>query len=179
MNALSTPMTLPTPWYRQFWPWFLIAGPAIVIVAACFTAWLAISTSDGLVADDYYKEGLKAGETLAQSDRPKAMGIVARLAMTEGTVRVRLQGRSESGFSAPAVLRLTLSHPTRAGVDQTRDLVGKDGEYVGNLNLPRSGHWLVLIEDDAKTWRLMASVQLPSSGESVIGGATPADIRSN
>lgn len=179
MNALSSPATLARPWYRQFWPWFLIAGPALVIVAAFYTAWLAFSTSDGLVAEDYYKEGLRAGETLAQSDRARAQGIVAMMALTDDSIRVRLQGKPAAGFSPPSTLRVTLSHPTRAGVDQVRELTYKDGQYVGSLNLPRSGHWLVLMEDDAKSWRLMASVQLPSSGESVIGGETPADIRSN
>jgi hypothetical protein len=179
MNPLSNSTPPIRPWYREFWPWFLMSGPAIVVVAAIFSAWLALSTTDGLVSEDYYKEGLKVGETLAESDRARAEGIVARMSLTEGLVRIRLSGRTESGFSAPPTVTVTLSHPTRAGVDQMQELV-RDGEYyVGKLNLPRSGQWLVLIEDNAKTWRLMASVQLPSSGEMVVGGETPADIRSN
>ena len=34
------------PWYRQFWPWFLIALPGSVVVASMVTIWLAASTSD-------------------------------------------------------------------------------------------------------------------------------------
>ena len=167
------------PWYRQFWPWFLIAGPLIVVIAAVFTAWLALSTSDGLVADDYYKEGLKASETIAQDSRARAQGVAARLSFGQESIRLRVEGRRESGFVAPPVLKVTLSHPTRAGVDQVLTLQ-RDGDlYAGELRLPRSGHWLVLIEDESKSWRLMASVQLPAAGEMVIGGETPADIRSN
>ena len=40
------------PWYRQFWPWFIIALPASVVVASFFTLWLAISNPDQLVVDD-------------------------------------------------------------------------------------------------------------------------------
>lgn len=164
------------PWYRQFWPWFLIAGPATVVVAAFVSAWIAVSSDDGLVSDEYYKEGLKASETLAKSDHARDLGLVARMSLAQDALRIRLSA-SSTGFVAPPMLRATLSHPTRAGVDQYIDL-NKAGEfYAGALNLPSSGHWLILIEDDAKTWRLMASVQLPSSGELVIGGETPADIR--
>jgi hypothetical protein len=167
------------PWYRQFWPWFLIAGPLIVVIAATFTAWLAISTSDGLVAEEYYKEGLKASETIAQDARARAQGIAATLSFGEHAIHVRLAGRQESGFTMPPVVKVTLSHPTRAGVDQILNLTRNGDSYDGELRLPRSGHWLILIEDDSKSWRLMASVQLPAAGEMVIGGETPADIRSN
>ena len=30
------------PWYREPWPWFLIAGPAIVVVASLSTAVIAV-----------------------------------------------------------------------------------------------------------------------------------------
>ena len=154
-----------------------MAGPFVVIIAAFYSAWLANSTNDGLVTDDYYKKGLAVGETLTQSERARTLGIRAGVRFTEGSVRVHLDGRAEAGFAPPASLRVTLSHPTRAGVDQIQLLTLQGDAYVGKLNLPSSGHWLVLLEDEPKSWRLMASVQLPSSGEIVIGGETPADIR--
>jgi hypothetical protein len=44
------------PWYRQFWPWFIIALPASVVVASFITLWLAISNPDPLVIKvDYYQ----------------------------------------------------------------------------------------------------------------------------
>ena len=36
------------PWYRERWPWILMAGPATVVVAGLFTAWLAVRSDDGL-----------------------------------------------------------------------------------------------------------------------------------
>jgi hypothetical protein len=51
--------TLPgqnVPWYRQFWPWFIIALPASAVVAGFITLWLAISNPDGMVvSDDEYQ----------------------------------------------------------------------------------------------------------------------------
>lgn len=40
------------PWYRQFWPWFIIALPASAVVAGFITLWLAVSNPDHLVVDD-------------------------------------------------------------------------------------------------------------------------------
>jgi len=48
------------PWYKQFWPWFIIALPASVVVASFFTLWLAISNPDRLVVDDDEYRRLKS-----------------------------------------------------------------------------------------------------------------------
>ena len=42
------------PWYREPWPWIIMAGPATVVVAGVATAVIAFRGADGLVADDYY-----------------------------------------------------------------------------------------------------------------------------
>lgn len=156
-------------WYREPWPWLLMAGPIIVIIAGFATAWLAVRTSDGLVAEDYYKQGLAAGETLERSKRAEEMGVSAALRLTGDRVVIRLDMRSTAGVDVPLALLLTLSHPTRAGIDQKARLQRTEEGYVGELNLPASGHWLVLVEDEARTWRVMASVMLPAAGEVVIG----------
>lgn len=174
MSAHTAPLK---PWYREPWPWILMAGPFFVVVAASFTAWLAISTSDGLVTDDYYQKGLAISETLTESAKARELGLSAGVRLVEGSVSVRLNSRASKEYSPPNAIRFTLSHPTRAGVDQTRVLSRQGDSYVGKVNLPSSGHWLILLEDEAKSWRLLGSVVLPSSGELVIGGETPADIR--
>jgi hypothetical protein len=154
------------PWYREPWPWLLMSGPIIVIIAALVSAWIAIKSSDGLVTEDYYKQGLVAGETLMRSKRAEELGISAALRLTDDRIQIRLTSQQDT---MPSALNLTLSHPTRAGIDQKSLLKPSDGVYVGNLNLPASGHWLVLVEDEAKTWRVMGSVMLPAAGEVVIG----------
>lgn len=158
----------PRPWYRERWPWLLMLGPFIVIVAGGVTAWLAVVTSDGLVTEDYYKQGQAAGETLARSRHAEALGIQAGVRLTEDGIRVRLS--SQSALPATPALLVTLSHPTRAGMDQQSRLRQDGDAYVGTMHLPASGHWLVLIEDEAKTWRLVGSVALPAANEALIGG---------
>lgn len=157
------------PWYREPWPWLLMIGPVVVVFAGIYTAWLAISTSDGLVTENYYQEGLRAGETVAKNARAAELGITAKLHLTGQAVTVRLTAK-EPGFEIPARIELALSHPTRAGLDR-KTILTRDGEsHHGEIELPASGHWLVLIEDEHKNWRLMGSVLLPAAGEVIVGG---------
>ena len=46
------------PWYRQFWPWFVLALPASAVVASLFTVYIAMREAPVLVVDDYAKIGL-------------------------------------------------------------------------------------------------------------------------
>jgi uncharacterized protein len=173
------PTSATRPWFREPWPWYLAAGPLIVVVASLTTAWIAYSTSDGLVTDDYYKQGLAVDRTLARSKEAVALGLEVRARFTTEGVDLALTAAADSNFPPPKALSLTLSHPTRAGLDQTVTLAMENGRYAGKIRLPASGHWLVLVEDDAKTWRLMGNVVLPALGETVIGGADAADLRSH
>ena len=45
------------PWYKQFWPWLLIAIPVFAIVRAGHTVYLMNQQSPDLVVDEYYTEG--------------------------------------------------------------------------------------------------------------------------
>ena len=138
------------PWYRQRWPWFLISGPAIVVVAGFATLYIALRTDDGLVADDYYKRGLAINQTLARTAKSAALDLAATLDIaTDGTVHARLAGNG----ALPSVVRLRLLHPTRAGLDQTAELaLGPDGRYTGRVEPGSHGRRLVVVE--TSEWRL-------------------------
>ena len=74
------------PWYKQFWPWFLIAVPVITMVMGGVLLKLAISTQDSLVVDDYYKEGKAINASLAREREAKRRNITADVSITEGSV---------------------------------------------------------------------------------------------
>jgi hypothetical protein len=169
MNVMSAAK----PWYREPWPWLLMAGPAVVIIAACYTAYLAISTSDGLVAGDYYKQGLAVNKTIASSEYAQKHGLAVSLRVTPDGFAMKLSAADKS-FVLPSSLVVTLSHPTRAGLDQTATFPRVGDSYIGKLRLPTSGHWIVLVEDEPKSWRLLGNVVLPAAGETVIGGSESA-----
>jgi hypothetical protein len=62
MQTLSAKTPHPDfrPWYREPWPWVLIAIPVLTIVACGVTLWLALANPDYLVVDDDQYQAVKA-----------------------------------------------------------------------------------------------------------------------
>lgn len=146
-----------SPWYRQPWPWLLMAGPAAVIVAGAITIWLAVVSDDGIVASDYYKRGLNINKDLARIERARALGLEAEIRLRAGEARLRLR----AGGALPASLELNLRHPTRAGMDRLLSATRVGDDYaVQPIPLP-AGHWQLNIEDPAGTWRLSGTIIVP------------------
>ena len=136
-------------WYRQMWPWLLISGPGGVLVAGAITMWLAFSGADGVVAEDYYKQGRAINRRLAREGVARSQGIAATVALEEGRIRVQLTG------AAPPALFVHLAHATRAGHDVRLRLTrAASGDYEAPLEpLPR-GRWRIVIEDPRGAWRI-------------------------
>ena len=135
-----------------------MAGPAIVIVAGFVTAWLAIVSNDGLVADDYYTQGLALNQRLQRDHYASDLGLRADVMRSGQQLRLLVAAERDAGL--PQVLTLKLSHPTRAGQDQMVKMVSEgQGFYGGNLSADISGRWYVSIEDPAGKWRLQGEWQ--------------------
>ena len=62
--------TMIKPWYKEPWPWFFIAPIATSVCVGMFMLRMSIVTSDGLVSDDYYKEGRAYNKTLNEMKWP-------------------------------------------------------------------------------------------------------------
>jgi hypothetical protein len=158
------------PWYKQFWPWFIISIPAATVVAAMYTIKLAVDTSDGLVSDDYYKEGLAVNKDLSRQRLAKTFGLSAGLTLDQdtGELRARLQGKL---VSPPGVLVLKLFHPTIKGLDQTHNMlpVG-EGVYVTRLNALDTANWQVSLTPENAEWKLSGRARFP---EALSGSLTP------
>lgn len=151
------------PWYKERWPWILMAGPAVVVVAGVITLWLAVASNDGLVTDDYYKQGLAVNQRLQRDQQAGSLGLHADV-MRAG-VNVRLILAADGMVQLPAAIVIRLSHPTRSGLDQSVRLVSEGrGFYGGKLDAEIEGRWLVTIEDPAGQWRLQGE-WLVDSGE--------------
>jgi len=139
------------PWYREPWPWLLMAGPATVVVAGAVTVWLAIVSADGLVADDYYKRGLAINREIDRDREATARGISADVEARGGMLRVRLHGAAE-----PEALFARLVHATRAGYDQ-RVRLSRVGPRSYETAIPElvAGRWSLILEDARGEWRIV------------------------
>jgi hypothetical protein len=142
------------PWYREPWPWLLMAGPAAVIVAGVFTTVLAYRTEDGLVADDYYKQGLAINRVLKRDERARELNLAAVASFAGDRVRVVLRDAGE----APRELRLRLIHPTRSGRDRSLILTSTaPGVYDGTVAGIYGEMRRLVLEDAGATWRLIGT----------------------
>ena len=155
MNSKLTPVL---PWYRYRWPWLLMLGPFVVVVAAAITLWLAVRSNDGLVADDYYKQGLAINQVTSRDRRAADLEMRADLSLDASRQLVRVVLNSGKLSEMPGVLLLRLSHPTRDGLDrQFRLLRDSSGGYSAGAGGDLAGRWYVSLEDEARAWRLSAT----------------------
>jgi len=146
------PQERPVPWYRHRWPWFIMLGPAAVMIATAVTVLLAVRQPDAMVVDDYYRQGKAINQDLRRDRMASALHLSFRAHYRQG----RLSGRLESfGRAMPAPFRIRLAHPTQPGKD--RVLAAWPDEH-GNIDLPLPAlevtHWQVVVEDEGRQWRL-------------------------
>lgn len=148
-------MTTPPsePWYRQAWPWFLIALPAAAVCASFYTLWLAMSEPEAVVRDEYDRNGLEVTRRLGQDAAARRLGVEARLQLTApGAIEVELLPAS----LVPATLSLQLIHPTAQAQDQAITLRrGPSGTYSADIRYPEGKRYLQLeAGGGASEWRL-------------------------
>jgi len=147
------------PWYRQFWPWFLICLPASAVIASLYTVSLAVRTTDSLIITsddgmDVVAERHRAAEGLAS-----ALGLRARIDIDLESGAIVATLTAESPADWPKTLDLLLSHPAFAGRDRTITLTASRPDEAGNptwsghfVGVPDGRWYLVLADGDA--WRL-------------------------
>lgn len=147
------------PWYREPWPWLLMAAPAASVAMGLVLWTLAVSTDDGPVAGDYDKRGLAIQEKREHvpANAERSLGATVRVA-GNGEVRARVEGLTNPTLASPTI-RLKLAQPTRSAPELVIVLIrDADGDYVGTLDEQTAGRWTVTLESDA--WRLPTTTVL-------------------
>lgn len=177
----------PRPWYREPWPWIIMSGPAVVVIAGIATAVLAVRGFDGPVAADYYKQGLAINEELSRVQRARDLGVAAELrfaGINDGeSVEVFLTALEP--LPPEAALRVRLIHPGRREADRLAVLARVDAEpdgrrarYRGAWQAPApvpAGAppvaWKVVIE--TPQWRVDDGLSTAGAGEFRIAPPRP------
>jgi len=154
----------------------LMLGPAVVVVAGLYTAWLAVDTDDGLVVGDYYKEGKAINQVLRREQAAADLELSASLRFEAAGHLLRVHLRSPGAADRlPSAVDVRFSHPTRAGFDQQVRLQrSPDGDYVGASTPPDAANWFVLVQDPDANWRMAGrwAAQADSAPLELVGGAT-------
>jgi hypothetical protein len=156
-----------TPWYRQGWPWFLIALPATAVIGGIVTFYLAARGWDGPVVQDYYKQGLAINAEIARATRAAELGVTAEIAFDglRAGDRVRVRVQAARPLPPEAALQLRLAHPGRRDADRVallaRAAVAEDqrsatyvGEWPGGSATQPTQQvaWQAVIE--TREWRI-------------------------
>lgn len=154
------------PWYKQFWPWFVIAIPLTSVITGTSLVIIASNTTDSMVVDDYYKDGLAINESLAKKQKAKKLGIKATLSFDNKRVTVDLTSNTDIKDS----LFLNFQHATLETKDFSvalkQDAMGK---YYSELSHDISGKWYINLHPYQKQWEVEKKVTLPSSLEVTLG----------
>jgi hypothetical protein len=151
-----------TPWYREPYVWLLITFPAMAVIGGFITLNLAITSSDGIVADDYYKRGLEINRSFERDKAATAHGLMADMTFNIGDKLIDIQFSTKPEYQLSDTVVLSFKHHTRQGFDLKVLLQRIDATHY-QLPLPElvAGEWTVeLAADD---WRLMRSVKMPMS----------------
>lgn len=163
MQAASPPRLHTTaPWYTQRWPWLLMLGPVIVVIAGIFTGYLAYTRQDAMVVDDYYKRGKAINQDLRRDRVASAQRLSVAL---DYDVKARAVTGELTSFGKPvtAPFRIQLAHSTQPEKDITLAAYpNAQGRFSVPLPALEQARWQVNVEGGKRDWRLAAEWRYPA-----------------
>lgn len=158
MNKTNEPVT---KWYQEPYSWMVFGIPLGTIAACMLMISIASSNPDGLVIDDYYKEGLAINRVLAREARAKELGLaVARLDIGEREYQLALH-LADGASPLPAQVDVLFAHATRTTTDRATVASAIDsvsGVYRGPIEDLEVGPWYVAVSAD--DWRLVHRIDV-------------------
>jgi hypothetical protein len=165
------------PWYRQFWPWFIMALPATAVVAGLYTLWIAMQTTDSLVVQTDEGLNVVTERNTAAEHEASRLGLSALLDINPETGAVVVTVSANANVELPSSLALRMRHPTIASRDANVELLQAipnsrgDATWAGHFITPPTGRHFITLSS-ANTWRLSAEwsgqshIRLEPAGQS-------------
>ncbi len=161
---MNIPNSVKKPWYKEPYVWFVIFFPSLAVVSGVVMIYLAISSNDGMVVDDYYKKGLEINQTLERDQAAIAHQLEGTLHVDKERNLMWLYLKSAPNYTLPNSIQLGFSHRTKAGLDQNVVLqrIAND-TYQAALPPLVEGPWFILLAAD--DWRILQSTKVPLASE--------------
>lgn len=158
------------PWHKFPLVWMMFAIPFSAVIMGVILLWLAIDTDDGLVADDYYKQGLAINDVISLDRKATELQVDALITFNSNDKAINVQFNKGLLENYPATLQLNFQHATHANSDILVVLNhGIDNKYIGYLKKPISqGVWYFEVsaaEDAEVNWKLNARSHVRANNE--------------
>lgn len=147
------------PWYRQFWPWFIIAMLSSSVIAGLTTVWIALQTTDSLVVNAEDGMQIVAERRVNAEQLASELQLAALIGINLDTGAILVTMRSGDLDAVPATLDLEFTHPAFAERDQLiplhRAQPDEDGNpvWAGHIVAIPEGRWYVTLMS-GDDWRL-------------------------
>ena len=149
------------PWYKQFWPWFLMSLPFSVVIAMIITLSIASQYGNPMVVDDYYKKGRGINAEVAKVEAAQKLDISFNFQQREQNFELNYRTGTPQQLTA---LKVAFYHSTQAERDFTLTLsADANGVFRGQLPENAAGKWTITITPFDNSWRLSQQIVLPSS----------------
>ncbi|WP_068376157.1 FixH family protein [Paraglaciecola hydrolytica] len=150
-----------SPWYKQFWPWFLIVIPLSSMVLSFTMLHLAFDSEDSIVQDDYYNEGRSINLDLHKVEQARVRNIETYMKFSADSVQIEVvQGDVGDG----SALILDFFHSTQNFKDfKVTLLKDANGIYRGNIEQAIDGKWRISLHPHDNSWKIQQVVYLPQS----------------
>ena len=169
-NAIEPP---PAPWYRHRWPWLIMLGPFLVVLAGSYTMWLAYTRQDALVVGDYYRQGKAINQDLRRDRAAASLGLAVSLRYdaAAGQLLGKVSGTA-GALQGPMTLKLV--HSTQPGKDIVLPLaVDAGGHFTVSLPMLGMARWQVLLEDQERSWRVNGVWPWPQQASVALSATQP------
>lgn len=149
------------PWYKQFWPWFLMLIPFSVVIAMAVTLTVASRYGDNpMVVDDYYKKGRGINAQVEKVQAAQALNIEFAFKQVDQRFELSFTNGTPSQFTA---LTVQFYHSTLGDRDFSLVLTADaQGVYRGELPAEEQGKWTLTITPFDNSWRVSQQIQLPA-----------------
>ena len=162
-QVMSKNISSELPSWRQI-PvvWMIIAIPLSSVIVGFIMLWLAISSNDGLVFDDYHQQGKEINRVLARDAMASSLDMAAKIEFLPESQRLEISLSHRQTINLPDTLLLRFLHPTRSGEDIRLTLLRNGtNKYLGDYPRLSAGKWIVQLETGE--WRINGLAQMPGS----------------
>lgn len=154
-----------TPWYKQFWPWFIITVLSWGVLSSTITLTVALNNPPHMMTGDYAELGKALVDTHERADRAEVLGLSGTLARRGAQWALSLEANRTAALGDR--LLLLAQHPTDSARDRqvVFDRIAP-GEYrAAAIDIPGRGR--LIVSDLEQTWWISSAYSAGSDALAV------------